>query len=392
MANATPPDLSNSETTAAFKQVDRTWERAWTLKEMRQGASHWSLAGDAGLLLYLQEFSQKLISRTHEIEKEVENLVHDSKLTTVRVNNVFNEFMMLANTQFVENRVYEDESDQVETQPEEKKQESQEKTREQREAELVPKVSEAIRLGVDVIERAFEKLETNIDQSDSEEDESYRVDPILEAKDPYLERSLPYLIGTPQFLNDDNVGLREVSDDDESDHGEISESEESESEEDKKKQQDSYSDSESDSDGEVPVSRPAKPMFPADASEESDSDGDLFGASERRTKPEDSSATPSEGESGEEHNTQVPAAPLDFASELARKLGGAPPKPSSPQAGTGAGDEEKGPGQKEHKKKKKEVTKPAKTEEEDLFGEAGESEDEDLFGGAHLRQEVNRNI
>lgn len=30
-------------------QSDRSWERAWTLKEMRDGANNWSLAGDAGV-------------------------------------------------------------------------------------------------------------------------------------------------------------------------------------------------------------------------------------------------------------------------------------------------------------------------------------------------------
>lgn len=114
------------------------------------------------MLLYLKDFSQKMISRVHEIEKEVDGLMHDSKvikccyrdkkevlykvkiqhmywsivmhfyiylstetfilhyilghigilfyfnyfifqMTGVRVNNVFNDFIMLANTQFVEN-------------------------------------------------------------------------------------------------------------------------------------------------------------------------------------------------------------------------------------------------------------------------------------------------
>ena len=28
---------------------DSPWEKAWTLDEMQKGASHWSLAGDAGV-------------------------------------------------------------------------------------------------------------------------------------------------------------------------------------------------------------------------------------------------------------------------------------------------------------------------------------------------------
>lgn len=32
------------------------------------------------MLLYLKDFSQKMISRVHEIEKEVDGLMHDSKV------------------------------------------------------------------------------------------------------------------------------------------------------------------------------------------------------------------------------------------------------------------------------------------------------------------------
>ncbi|XP_052763862.1 WASH complex subunit 2-like isoform X2 [Mya arenaria] len=396
MADVPPPPDTNigNENSAPNALADRSWERAWSLKEMRENAASWSLAGDAGLLQYLQDFSQKLVSRTHEIEKEVESLVHDSKMTTVRVNNVFNDFMMLANTQFVENRVYdEDESEQAETAAtEEKKPDNHantEKTREQREAELIPKVSEAIRLGVDVIEQAFEKLDTNIDDnSDSEdEDESYHVDPILEAKDPYLERSLPYLIGTPQFLNDDNVGLREISDDEESDAGEISESEESEAEETKPAaggKDSEYSYSESDSETEKKPPKKQKAPFAPQSSEDSDSEGSLFGTSKPAARAEESSEEEeeqSEDESDTEKPQAPPAAPTDFASELARKLGGAPPKPPSPTLGGMESGEEEQPREvrkkKKEKKKKEEKEKP---KEDDLFGGGDDSEGDDIFG------------
>ena len=31
------------------RSEERSWERAWTLDEMQKGASHWSLASDAGV-------------------------------------------------------------------------------------------------------------------------------------------------------------------------------------------------------------------------------------------------------------------------------------------------------------------------------------------------------
>ncbi|XP_042315422.1 WASH complex subunit 2-like [Sceloporus undulatus] len=81
------------------------WERAWSLEEVRAGSQGWSLAADAGLLHFLQEFSQQTISRTHEIKKQLDRLIHETKSTDCRLHNVFNGFLMLSNTQFIENTV-----------------------------------------------------------------------------------------------------------------------------------------------------------------------------------------------------------------------------------------------------------------------------------------------
>lgn len=55
------------------------------------------------LLQFLQEFSQQTISRTHEIKKQVDGLIRETKATDCRLHNVFNDFLMLSNTQFIEN-------------------------------------------------------------------------------------------------------------------------------------------------------------------------------------------------------------------------------------------------------------------------------------------------
>merc|ERR1711894_727640 len=77
---------------------------------------------------------------------------------------------MLANTQFVENRVYDEDVSQENAEKDENKQEDKEKTREQREAELIPKVKEALQFGVSVIDEAFETLDSNVANSESEEE------------------------------------------------------------------------------------------------------------------------------------------------------------------------------------------------------------------------------
>ena len=44
-----------------------------------------------------------MIAKTSDLEKQVDGLVSEAKSTDSRVHNVFNDFLMLANTQFIEN-------------------------------------------------------------------------------------------------------------------------------------------------------------------------------------------------------------------------------------------------------------------------------------------------
>lgn len=55
------------------------------------------------LFLYLQNFSQRMLSKTHEIEKQLDGLIQDTKATDSCLHTVFNDFLMLSNTQFIEN-------------------------------------------------------------------------------------------------------------------------------------------------------------------------------------------------------------------------------------------------------------------------------------------------
>ncbi|XP_061545480.1 WASH complex subunit 2A isoform X2 [Phycodurus eques] len=210
--NGMPDRMSNgSEHVGNDAQV---WERPWTLEEMRHNSADWSLAADSGLLLFLQDFSQRMLSKTHEIEKQLDSLIRDTKATDSRLNSVFNDFLMLSNTQFIENRVYDEEveeptpkTDAVEKQPDQK-------TREQKEAELIPKMQEAVTYGLKVLECAFEHLDIKAGNSDSEDEEANdRVEAILEPKDLYVDRPLPFLIGSQAFMEQEDVGLGDLSSD-----------------------------------------------------------------------------------------------------------------------------------------------------------------------------------
>ncbi|KPP62263.1 hypothetical protein Z043_119560, partial [Scleropages formosus] len=214
MSRAPPPpsSLANGPS-QRDPDGEQLWERPWSPDEMRRSSATWSLAADSGLFLYLQDFSQRMLSKTHDIEKQLDGLLRDTKATDCHLHTVFNDFLMLSNTQFIENRVYDEEVEEAMPKPEApEKQPEQEKTREQKEAELIPKVQEAVNYGLRVLESAFEQLDIKAGNSDSEDEEAIgRVEPILEPKDLYLDRPLPYLIGSQLFMEQDNVGLGDLS-------------------------------------------------------------------------------------------------------------------------------------------------------------------------------------
>lgn len=58
--------------------------------------------GNMQLFDYLQQFSLKMVQKTKNLENELESLIFESKTAEINLNNCFNEFLMLSNSQFVE--------------------------------------------------------------------------------------------------------------------------------------------------------------------------------------------------------------------------------------------------------------------------------------------------
>ncbi|XP_063463464.1 WASH complex subunit 2A-like isoform X14 [Pan paniscus] len=212
---------------------------------------------------------------------------------------------MLSNTQFIENRVYDEEVEELVLKAEAEKTE-QEKTREQKEVDLIPKVQEAVNYGLQVLDSAFEQLDIKAGNSDSEEDDANgRVELILEPKDLYIDRPLPYLIGSKLFMEQEDVGLGELSSEEGSvgsDRGSIVDTEEEKEEE------------ESDEDfahhGDNEQNRHTTQM----SDEEEDDDGcDLFADSEKEEE---------DIEDIEENTRPKRSRPTSFADELAARIKG----------------------------------------------------------------------
>ncbi|XP_064226139.1 WASH complex subunit 2A isoform X3 [Aotus nancymaae] len=323
------------------------WERPWSVEEIRRSSQSWSLAADAGLLQFLQEFSQQTISRTHEIKKQVDGLIRETKATDCRLHNVFNDFLMLSNTQFIENRVYDEEVEEPVLKAETEKTE-QEKTREQKEVDLIPKVQEAVNYGLQVLDSAFEQLDIKAGNSDSEEDEANgRVELILEPKDLYIDRPLPYLIGSKLFMEQEDVGLGELSSEEGSvgsDRGSIVDSEEEKEEEESDEDFANHSDNDQ--------NRHMTQM----SDEEEDDDGcDLFADSEKEEE---------DIEDIEENTRPKRSRPTSFADELAARIKGDAVGRVDEEPTTLSSGE---PKPRKTLKEKKERRTPSDDEEDNLF-------------------------
>ncbi|CAF1272563.1 unnamed protein product [Rotaria sordida] len=210
---------TTTTTVAASSVQDRIWLHPWTVTEMREHASQWSLAGDAGLLLYLEQFSGKLAQRADAIQQHLNQTVNAVKSTHTRVQNCLNEFTSLANTQFIENRVY-DEDETVNAKTSKKDEQSTEKTNvsnSEAQEKVLQRYVEAIQYGLTILDTHFERVDAKLDNIqngissiDDDEDVGVPIEPILEPKDPYIFRPLPYLIGTSEFMQDDFVGLADL--------------------------------------------------------------------------------------------------------------------------------------------------------------------------------------
>ncbi|XP_042289860.1 WASH complex subunit 2 isoform X2 [Thunnus maccoyii] len=356
-----PDGMANGPSRSEHLGKDaQIWERPWSLEEMRQSSTNWSLAADSGLFLFLQDFSQKMLSKTHEIEKQLDSLIRDTKATDSCLHSVFNDFLMLSNTQFIENRVYDEEVEETIPKAEAlEKQPEQEKTREQKEAELIPKMQEAVNYGLRVLESAFEHLDIKAGNSDSEDEEvTDRVEAILEPKDLYVDRPLPYLIGSQAFMEQDDVGLGDLSSDEmsvDSDRDSVIESEDG--------QEAVHSDDDfnQDDEGHNNIKKKSSMLSYEDDEEEEDEDSDIFGDSDK----DDDDDTKTTG-------------PSSFADELAARIKGEPVnKPEGDRASLTS--KKKSKGRKEPKPAKPEA---AEDDSDDMFKPpAMDDDDFSPFGG-----------
>lgn len=70
---------------------------------LQNEVENWSLQSDVKLIEYLEKMSDSIKTKTLKLTESMENLDGDINVADVRLRNTFNEFFMLANSQFIEN-------------------------------------------------------------------------------------------------------------------------------------------------------------------------------------------------------------------------------------------------------------------------------------------------
>uniref|UniRef100_F6X2T3 FAM21/CAPZIP domain-containing protein n=1 Tax=Ciona intestinalis TaxID=7719 RepID=F6X2T3_CIOIN len=258
-------------------------DKILSFNDLRQHADHWSLGSDAELLEQLQQFASRLTTRAHQMSRDVSQLIHDTRLTDAKIESVTDYFLTLSDHQFIENRVYDE--DTTSAKQETNNDEKAAKTKEEREADMMMKLKESVNFGIKVIDESFDILDMKVEDSDVDSDDEDDIVPdeiLLEAKDPYVHRPLPHLIGSRSFYQEDDVGIGDLmASDVESEVGSVSESEDEIEEAVVVSDSSSSSDYPSSEDGSVDESEddeiaPKRTAPPSDSLSSSDESEDLF--------------------------------------------------------------------------------------------------------------------
>ncbi|XP_076753674.1 PWP1 homolog no child left behind isoform X2 [Xylocopa sonorina] len=205
--------------------MDKSWDHPWTTEEMREKRREWSLAGDAGLLKHLQQFSENLTSRVNKTQEALDSLTTQLNETAIFIDNVTNTSLALANTQFIESRVQEDDIEigrQVETTIEDSK------DQDSLTADFIASVSESVKQGLNIMYEKYKEMEF-VDSDSEDEDNKVVLSVVLGPHNPYQDRPLPDVIGSEKWMKSSKIGLESSSS---SESEQVDEDEESESEDD----------------------------------------------------------------------------------------------------------------------------------------------------------------
>ncbi|XP_072388516.1 uncharacterized protein [Diabrotica undecimpunctata] len=271
---------------------EKSWNRPWTTQEIIDNSENWSLAGDVALLNTLKHFANNLLTKTDELNDNINNLLNNLDEVGLKLDISQNEFQSLKNTQFIESRVYDDDEALDSKGNEDKLSISSSQKEEEKPLDV------SLTAELQLLDKYYETVEIYISDSEDESEKSF----VLKPKDVYEHRPLPPLIGSEQWYK--NWYL-----------------EEDDSDVDSQKSEEIYS--ESDSDDNLP-----KDLIMSESSSELDFSPQnnehrpVANSTMKDTKKKPESISSSDGSEGQlySESSKVPQSNKAFAEQLAAKL------------------------------------------------------------------------
>ncbi|KAE9092248.1 hypothetical protein PF005_g17994 [Phytophthora fragariae] len=192
LALAPPPPPPSDDHAQPAADAPAPSNEKKTLADLARQVSSWTLHSDHELDAFLKQYSADLFVRTKDLKDSVRDIAAEADAAHVRLKNTFNQFLMLSNNQFIENRVYDEEQEDffgVEAAPEKEKTEEKDKEKEEK---------------VDATAESKDQGGRRVHREQVQSETSLEFDTVL---DIYNERPLPFIIGTREFLEDETLGL-----------------------------------------------------------------------------------------------------------------------------------------------------------------------------------------
>ncbi|XP_028033818.1 WASH complex subunit 2 [Bombyx mandarina] len=166
---------------------------------LRNLAPKWSLAGDEKLLELLQSTHQNIVSKSQNVNQMLSEMSAGLNDANISLQNVNNRFMSLSNSQFIESRVYEDESD---TAPEAAE------IKDPPKPSVIPPDIAKLKHSLSILERLHDPVTILSDSdTDSDSDDERIPTVVLKPKDVYSCRPLPHVIGSQPWQDKWHAGL-----------------------------------------------------------------------------------------------------------------------------------------------------------------------------------------